>query len=135
MNPENNQQTTEVRETTTTDPAQQEAPQSVTRSDSVPGSVLAARIVYFIGGIILSLLALRFILALLGANRLNPFADFIFGTSYPFVAPFFGLFGAEPAYGQSVLELSTLVAMIFYALVIAGIAKALTLGRRNPDAV
>lgn len=102
-------------------------------SERVAGSVLAKRIVYYIGGALLTLLALRFILALLGANQANPFASFIFGLSYPFVAPFFGLFGYEPSYGAAQLELGTIIAMIVYAALTAGIAKLFTLGRRDPD--
>lgn len=126
-----NDQVTEVREERTAAPAT-----NYERNGAeVPGSVLAARIVYYIGGALLALLGLRLLLALLGANRANPFADFVFSVSYPFVAPFFGLFGAEPAYGQSVLELSTIVAMIVYAILTAGIAKLFTLGRRDRHAV
>jgi hypothetical protein len=52
---------------------------------------IAERIIYIIGGVLLTLLALRVLLSLLGANRANGFADFIYGVTYPFVAPFFGL--------------------------------------------
>lgn len=103
-----------------------------TRSvDEAPasGSVLAARIIYYILGVIEVLLAFRFILALLGANRANGFADFVFGVSYPFAAPFFGLFGYQPTYGSAQLELSTLVAMAVYALIAWGIVKLIRLPR------
>lgn len=111
----------------------------VPRTDSAaanraPGSVVAQRVVYYIGGAIMSLLALRFILALLGANRANPFADFIFSLSTPFVAPFFGLFAYEPQYGVVTFELSTLVAIAIYAILTVGIAKLFTLGSRHAEA-
>ncbi len=125
---EKQETTTTVRETMPVTPAPA-APQ--VDPQRVPSSVLAARVIYYIGGAIILLLALRLVLALLGANRDNPFADFIFGSSYPFAYPFFGLFSYEPAYGVSVLELSTLVAMIVYAIATAGIAKLFTLGRRD----
>lgn len=136
MSPVNNtdQEVTQVR-TNSSDPEVQETRSATARSNTVPGQVLAARVVQFIGGILISLLAIRFVLALLGANRDNAFADMIFGLSYPFVAPFFGLFGIEPTYGRTVLELSTLVAMLVYALIFWGLSRLFTLNRRNPEAV
>lgn len=130
MTTNDNRQTNEAQEERATTPDS-----AASRSDSVPGDVLAARIVYYIGGALLTLLTLRFILALFGANRLNPFADFVFNVSYPFVSPFFGLFSYEPQHGQSVLEPATIVAMIIYGILTVGIAKLFTLNRRDPDAV
>jgi hypothetical protein len=95
-----------------------------------PG-VLAARIVWFIAGVIIALLALRFIFILLGANQGNGFVDFIYGLSYPFAAPFFGIFNYQVAYGVSRVEISSLVAIVIYALVAYGVARLLTI-RRAP---
>ena len=97
------------------------------------GGVLAGRIIYWILGAVEVLLAFRFILALLGANRGNGFAQFIFNVSAPFAQPFFTLFGYEPTYGASHVELGTIVAMIFYAVVAVGIVAALRLPRRGND--
>lgn len=80
------------------------------------------RIIWFLTGLLLLLLAFRFVLALLGANPANGFANFIYTASYPFVAPFFGLFGYNLHYGISHFEIFTLVAMAVYA----AIAWALT---------
>jgi hypothetical protein len=71
--------------------------------------------VWLVFGVIEGLLAIRFVLLLLGANRANDFAQLILGASAPFVAPFVGLFGT-PAAGGSVLELHTIVAMLVYLL-------------------
>ena len=105
--------------------------QSTRRVDKAPASssLLAARIIYYILGVIEVLLAFRFVLALLGANRANPFADFIFSVSYPFAAPFFSLFGYQPSYGSAQLEMGTLVAMAVYALIAWGIVKLIRLPR------
>jgi len=70
---------------------------------------------WLVFGIIEGLLAIRFVLLFLGANRANDFAQLILGASSPFVAPFVGLFGT-PAAGGSVFELNTLVAMLVYLL-------------------
>lgn len=89
----------------------------------------AARIIWYIGGVILVLLAFRFVLALLGANPASGFASFIYNTSYPLVAPFFGLFGYNLQKGVARFELFTLVAMAVYAIVAAGLARLVTINR------
>jgi len=78
---------------------------------------LGERIVWYVAGILLILLAFRFVLALLGANPANAFANFIYTTSHPFVAPFFSLFGYRLQYGVTRVEVYTLVAMAVYAVV------------------
>ncbi len=92
---------------------------------------IAGQVVSLIGFILFSLLALRFVLSLLGANRNNGFADFIYSITYPFVAPFFGLFNYDPQFGVSRFEYETLVAMLFYALVLGIIARVVMLGRND----
>lgn len=119
----------------TRDDAPVTEPRPAAPADRVSGPVLAQRIVYYVGGALLVLLLLRFVLALLGANRANPFADLIFSLSLPFVAPFFGLFAYEPVYGQFAFETGTLIAIIVYAALTAGIARLFTLNRRDRDAV
>lgn len=100
---------------------------------TVERSNTAARVIWFIAGILLTLLAFRFALVLLGANPNNAFANFIYSVSHPFVAPFFGLFGYSLHYGVSRLELSTLVAIAVYALVAFGLSRLFTI--REPRAV
>lgn len=72
--------------------------------------------IYLVFGVIEAVIAIRFVLALLGANPASPFAAFMYSLSAPLVAPFVGLFG-EPQLGASVLELHSLVAIPVYALV------------------
>jgi hypothetical protein len=100
-----------------------------------PGSVVAARVVWYIAGVIISLLALRLILQLLGANEGNPFVDLVYGLSGIFAAPFFGMFSYEPSYGVSYFEISTLVAILIYALLGWGISRLFTLGSRRTTTV
>ncbi len=91
---------------------------------------VVGRIVWFVAGIILILLAFRFLLSLLGANTTNSVADFVYNTSQPFVAPFFSLFKySDYVYGESRFEIYTLVAMLFYAVVAWGITKLVTINR------
>lgn len=105
----------------------------VDRGDDVVerGSTLAERIVYLVGSVIISALALRFILSLLGANRENIIADFVYSFSQPFVAPFFGLFNYTPQIGVVRFEFETLVAIAFYAVAMALIGRLVGLGRRT----
>ena len=98
------------------------------------GVSVAERVISFIGGLIVTLLGLRFVLSLLGANRDNAFASLIYGLSHPFVAPFFGLFNYREQFGVSRFEMETLVAMAFWALVTWGLAYLVSLGRRRTTA-
>lgn len=96
-----------------------------------PKSFTLARVIWFIAGVFIVLLALRFAFALLGANRDNGFVDLIYTLSYPFAAPFFGIFSYDVEYGVSRFELSTLVAMGIYALIAWGLARLVTI--RHPQ--
>lgn len=86
-----------------------------------------ARVIYFIFGVIEALIAIRAVLRLLGANPRSGFASFIYDVTAPFVAPFRGLFN-EPALGNtSVLEYSSLVAILVYALIAFALVRLLYL--------
>jgi hypothetical protein len=61
-----------------------------------------------------ALILLRVGLKVIAANPSNPFAAFIYGLSDIFLFPFQGLVGT-PTSGGSVLELSSLIAMVVYA--------------------
>jgi uncharacterized protein YggT (Ycf19 family) len=92
---------------------------------------VASRIVWYVAGILLALLALRFMLALLGANPANAFANLVYSITYPFVAPFFTLFSYNLSYSRAHFELYTLVAMLVYALMAYGISRLITLTRED----
>lgn len=93
------------------------------------GQIIAARIVWYLAGILLALLAIRFVLALLGANPANSFANFIYNVTSPFVRPFVTLFGYSIRYGVARVEPFTIIAMIIYFLVALGITKLITITR------
>jgi hypothetical protein len=80
------------------------------------------QVIGFVFGAITVLLALRFVLLLLGASEASPFVRFIYGLSNLFVAPFTGIFG-EPSFNASVLEWSSLVGIVVYSLVAYGLAR------------
>lgn len=96
-----------------------------------PAENVAARIVSLIGGIVLAILGMRFVLSLLGANKGNVFADFIYSVSNPFVAPFFGLFNYTPQFGVVRFEFETLIAMAFWGFVTWIIIQMVTIGSRD----
>jgi hypothetical protein len=82
--------------------------------------------IWLLFGIVEGILAIRFILRLLGANEAAGFARFIYSASNPFVAPFNNLF-ANPGSGGSVLELNTIVAILVYMLVAWLVVKVIWL--------
>jgi hypothetical protein len=111
--------TTEVRSTTTV-PRHDVDQVDMMAYDPYEGRRLAAfrltQLIYWVFGLIEGLIAIRLVLKALGANQTAGFAEFIYGITAPLVAPFFNLF-SNPAYANSVLELSSIVALIVYALV------------------
>ncbi len=76
----------------------------------------ATQVVWLLLGIFEALLALRFVLKLIGANPASPFAVVLYGFTGLFLFPFTGLIGT-PAAGGMVLEVSTLIAMLVYGLI------------------
>ncbi len=81
-----------------------------------------ARIVYFVLAVLEVILLLRFLFRLLGANQSSSFVLFLYNLSHVFVGPFNGIFN-DQALGRSVFEVSTIVAMIVYALIAWGIVS------------
>ncbi len=81
-----------------------------------------SQFVYWVFGLVEGLIAIRLILKALGANPSAGFSQFIYSISTPLVGPFIGLF-SNPTYQNSILELSSIVALIVYALVAWLIAK------------
>ncbi len=76
----------------------------------------ATQLVWLLFGILEALIALRIGLKLIGANPASPIAVFIYGFTSLFLFPFTGLTGT-PAVGGMVLEISTVIAMVVYALI------------------
>jgi hypothetical protein len=73
------------------------------------------QIIWLVVGFIEVLLSLRFVLKLIGANPEAGFAQLIYGLSAPFMVLFYNLTG-NPAAAGSVIEVTTLIAMLVYAL-------------------
>jgi hypothetical protein len=74
------------------------------------------QLIWLFLGILEALIALRIGLKLIGANPESPIVALIYGFTYLFLFPFEGM-TATPAAGGMVLELSSLFAMLIYALI------------------
>lgn len=94
------------------------------------------RTVYYILGILETLLLFRFIFKILGANPTNTFVSLIYTISGAFLAPFLTIFRAARNPGietASVLEPATLIAMAVYALIAFGIIKLIKISLIKND--
>ena len=76
----------------------------------------ATQVIWLLLSIFEALLALRFVLKLIGANPASPFAAALYGFTGLFLYPFATLIGT-PAAGGMVMEISTLIAMVVYGLI------------------
>lgn len=74
------------------------------------------QLIWLFLGILEALIALRIGLKLIGANPESPIVALIYGLTYLFLFPFQGMV-ATPSFGSNVLELSSLFAMLIYALI------------------
>jgi hypothetical protein len=77
----------------------------------------SATVIYFILGVLEVILGLRFIFRLLGASVSSDFTTFLYNLAHAFIVPFNGIFNDQTLGTRSVFELSTLVAMLIYALI------------------
>jgi uncharacterized membrane protein len=91
------------------------------------------RIVWTVLGLLEVLLALRFVLKLIGANAASGFAVFIYGLTGVFTAPFTGLVTTW-ASGAAILEVTTLIGMAVYALLFWGIVSVIPIVTDRPRA-
>lgn len=86
------------------------------------------QVVWYLLGILEVLLAFRFLLRLFGANPAAGFTNFIYDLSYPFAAPFLNVFRITRVEG-SVVEWTTLLAMVVYWLIAWAIVKMFVMSR------
>jgi hypothetical protein len=70
---------------------------------------------------------------LAGANADSGFAVFIYGITKPFLAPFTGLVGT-PTSGGTILEVTTLIAMLVYALFFWVVVRVIRVVLDRPSA-
>ncbi|MBV9230524.1 MAG: hypothetical protein JOZ18_14540 [Chloroflexi bacterium] len=80
-------------------------------------------VTYYVLGVLEIILVLRLFFRLLGANQDNGFIMFLYGLSHVFVAAFNGIFNDQTLGRGGVFEVSTVIAMIVYALLAWGIVS------------
>jgi uncharacterized protein YggT (Ycf19 family) len=98
-----------------------------------PYNYRAVQATWFVVAVIVTLIAIRFVLKMLGAAQQAEFVAFIYNVTAPLVAPFRGIF-PDTAQGFNVFEASALVAIAIYLLIgwgIVALIKLLTAPRRR----
>ncbi len=86
------------------------------------------QIIWYILGLVETILIFRFLLKLFGANASAGFTDFIYTLSTPFIIPFTTVFGTSRV-ENSVFEWTTILAMAVYLLIGWGIIKMLSMSK------
>jgi uncharacterized protein YggT (Ycf19 family) len=119
------------RETATGRPVEPGVPVAASRTSvtSVRSGVYTDRVsqvIWWVVGLIDTLIAIRFILKLFGASTGSAFVQFMYTITDGLVAPFHGIFNTA-ASGRSVLEPESLVAMAIYTLLGWGIISLIRL--------
>jgi uncharacterized protein YggT (Ycf19 family) len=91
-----------------------------------------AQLIYVVFGVGITLIIIRVILKALAANSDAGFTSFLYGITNPLVAPFQGIFATPQAGAGSVFELSSIIAIIVYALIAWALVRLIViLGRRR----
>jgi uncharacterized protein YggT (Ycf19 family) len=85
-----------------------------------------SQVIDYIFYIIYGLIALQFVLRLMGAYRSNQFVEFVARISHPLTGPFEGIV-ATPTAGAYQIEISYLIALVVYILIHLAINGALRL--------
>jgi uncharacterized protein YggT (Ycf19 family) len=112
---------------TSTAPTDQYVSRSVSDNVVDPAADKAAtvawvsRAVWLVVGLMVALIAIRFVLLAVGANENAGFAQLIYGLTDWMVAPFAALFGSNLTYpgaaGTGSVEAASLAAIVVYALI------------------
>jgi len=100
------------------------------------GNRKAGKIVYYILGVLEVLFTFRLVFKLLGANPESRFVSFIYSVSQAFLSPFSGIFRSAVTKGietQSILEPTTIIAMIVYAVIAWGIVKLIDISKPSQN--
>lgn len=115
----------EQRETTVTEQVSTTTPHAVAKE---AGANKANQIVWFIFGIINTLIGIRIVFLLLDAREVG-FTSFHYSITNPFVAPFRGIFPA-PSVDGSYFDTAAFVAAIIFTLLAWGITALIDVARR-----
>jgi len=86
------------------------------RQNSIAWADILTQVAYVFFAVLEGLLAARFILRIIAANPFSPAVTWVYNTTASFVIPFEALF-PSPTSDFSVLEVSTIVAMVSYLFI------------------
>lgn len=103
--------------------------QSSTPSGGTQALYRGTQFVWYILSLLEVLLAFRFVLKLLGANSGAGFTSFIYGFTRIFVAPFQAVFRVSQPVDGSVIEWTTLLAMLVYWFIAWGLRRLFVIGK------
>ena len=92
----------------------------------------ATQLIWLLLGILEALIALRIGLKVIGANPGSPIVVLIYGFTDLFLFPFTGLVNS-PTVGDMVLELSSMFAMLIYALIAWAVERIVWLTFYRPQ--
>ena len=90
----------------------------------------AIQVVWWIVGFVDVVLAIRFVLKLLGGSTVSGFVTFMYNITQPLVAPFHGIFNTT-VQGRSILEPESLVGIAIYSLIGWGIVSLIRMMTRT----
>jgi uncharacterized protein YggT (Ycf19 family) len=93
-------------------------------------------VVWLIGGFVAAIIAIRFVLELLGASQGAAFTTFVYSITAPLVAPFQGIF-PTPARNGYLFDGAALLAIVIYLLATWGVVALVRImstsrGARTP---
>jgi hypothetical protein len=97
------------------------------------GTYRVVESIWWLTGFVNTLLAIRFLLKLFGANPV-PFVRFVYDLTWPLIVPFHGIFNTDQV-GVSVLEPENLVAIAIYTLLAWGIVSLIHVLTHPPSVV
>lgn len=117
----------------TPEPAPPAAPRrDVVQIDTSSPAFGIGRVIYVLLGVVVALIILRVALKALMANTGASFTSFVYGITDPLVAPFHGIFNTPHTNYGGLLELSSMVAIVVYAILAWAIVRLASLaGRRR----
>lgn len=96
--------------------------------DGTAGYYRVIQVIWWVVGLVDTLIAIRFLLRLFGANP-APFVRFMYDLTWPLVAPFHGIFNTAQ-YNQAVFEPECIVAALIYLLIGWGIVSLIRITSR-----
>lgn len=114
--------------------AVQQETRQISTERSGDAKTTAQNVVWYILGFIEVLLAIRFVLKLLGANSDSGFVNIVYSVTNVLTAPFDNIFNVANSVGgqaESVFEPSIIVAAIVYAAIAFGIVKLININQKN----